>query len=86
MENERIEKKETGIVFFDFWKYEKKVLNKLSKLTVLMVDNSNLGIPVSDYIEQLSSVGGKNRKYQIELLDRRINKIHKEIKMLKRKA
>jgi hypothetical protein len=65
---------------FDYWKYEKKVLNKLSKITVLIVDNAHIGLPVSDYMQQLSSVGGKNRKYQIELLDKRINKIHKEIK------
>jgi hypothetical protein len=66
---------------FDYWKYEKKVLNKLAKITALIVDNTHLSLPVSDYIQQLSSVGGKNRKYQIELLDKRINRIHKEIKL-----
>jgi len=71
---------------FNFMKYEEKVLKKLTKITALIVDNTHLGIPVSDYINQLSSVGGKNRKYQVELLDRRIDKIHKEIKRLKRQA
>jgi cytochrome c oxidase assembly protein Cox11 len=71
---------------FDFWKYEKKVLNKLSKLSALIADNTHLGLPVSDYMKQLTEVGGKNRKSQVELLDRRIDKIHREIKRLKQEA
>ena len=71
---------------FDFWKYEKKVLNKPSKLSVLMADNAHLGLPIADCIEELSNVGGKNRKHQIELLDKRIDKIHKEIKRLPKKG
>jgi len=67
---------------FDIDKYEKKTLKKLEKLASYIADYSKY-LPVAEYVKQLTKVGGKNRKYQIELLDEHINKIHREIKKLR---
>ena len=67
---------------FDIEKYEKKTLKKLEKLASYIADYSKY-LPVAEYVKQLTKVGGENRKYQIELLDERINIIHREIKKLR---
>jgi len=73
-------------LMLDFWKYEKKVLNKLAKISAMIIDNAHLGLPVTDYIDLLSKTKGKNRMTQVQLLDKRIDKIHKEIKAARAKA